>query len=215
MGSTEAGLDRETAALIGFAAAIANGGEYELAAAIGSCRAARVSSAWADELLLQSVLMVGYPRTLIAAVAWRAGGPVAPSEDGDAAYSRSDEWLRRGEATCRQVYGANYERLRDNVRRLHPALDEWMVTEGYGRTLSRPGLDLRRRELCTVAQTAVLDTPHQLHSHLRGAIHAGASATEIEETLAVAMSGLSPERRSRIELLWSAVRARHGGTDVR
>ncbi|TFG49315.1 MAG: carboxymuconolactone decarboxylase family protein [Gemmatimonadales bacterium] len=83
-----------------------------------------------------------------------------------------------------------------------------MVTEGYGRTLSRPGLDLRRRELCTVAQTAVLDTPHQLHSHLRGALHAGATEQEIEETLALATAGLPARRRSRITSLWDGVRTR-------
>ncbi len=38
-----------------------------------------------------------------------------------------------------------------------------MITEGYSRTLSRPGLDLLRL-VCTVAQTAVMIS-HQLHSH--------------------------------------------------
>ena len=60
----------------------------------------------------------------------------------------------RGEATCAAVYGAMYETLRENIRALHPALDEWMITEGYGKVLSRPGLDLPRRELCIVAACA-------------------------------------------------------------
>ena len=77
------------------------------------------------------------------------------------------------------------EKLRDNVRALHPAVDAWMITEGYGRTLSRPGLDLMRRELCTVAQTAVLETERQLHSHLRGALNAGADPVQIEGVLSV------------------------------
>ena len=56
----------------------------------------------------------------------------------------------------RQVYGDNYAKLRENVKKLHPALDTWMLVEGYGRTLSRTGLDLARREFCVIAQTAVL-----------------------------------------------------------
>ena len=29
------------------------------------------------------------------------------------------------------MYGATYERLRHNIRALHPALDAWMIVEGY------------------------------------------------------------------------------------
>lgn len=210
-------LDEATVALIRFAAAIAGGEERPLRAAVEDCRLAEVPPRWVDELLLQSVLMVGYPRALIAALAWRTEGPPAPGADPDADYRHAGEWARRGEATCRTVYGDNYDRLRDNVRRLHPALDQWMVTEGYGRTLSRPGLDLKRRELCTVAQTAVLEAPHQLHSHLRGALHAGASVAEVEEALAVTTAAMPARRRSRVGALWKAVRARQeeagSGTD--
>lgn len=201
-------LDEATSSLIRLAAAIAQGDPKLLRRVVADCRAVEVPGRWVDELLLQSVLMVGYPRALVAVGVWREGGPPAPKADPDAGYRQADEWARRGEQTCRLVYGDNYERLRENVRRLHPALDTWMVTEGYGRTLSRPGLDLRRRELCTVAQTAVLDTPHQLHSHLRGALHAGATEQEIEETLALATASLPARRRSRITSLWDGVRAR-------
>ena len=102
-------------------------------------------------------------------------GRRAPASDPDAEYTNVAEWTRRGEETCALVYGDNYRKLRDNVRELHPALDLWMITEGYGRTMARPGLDLLRRELCVVAQTAVLEAPRQLHSHLRGSLNAGAT----------------------------------------
>ena len=90
------------------------------------------------------------------------------------------EWTRRGEETCARIYGDNYRKLRENIKELHPAMDLWMVTEGYGRTMARPGLDLLRRELCTVAQMAVLEAPRQLHSHLRGALHAGGSFEQVD-----------------------------------
>ncbi len=106
------------------------------------------------------------------------------------------------------MYGGNYERLRANVRALHPALDAWMVTEGYGRTLSREGLDLVTRELCTVAQTAMLNAPHQLHSHLRGTLNAGGSSRRIDAVLDVVAEYLPADRQTEVRNLWNEVRRR-------
>jgi 4-carboxymuconolactone decarboxylase len=94
-----------------------------------------------------------------------------------------DVWRERGEATCAVVYGDSYEKLRKNIRELHPALDEWMILDGYGKVLSRPGVDLRTRELCVVAACAVSGQQRQLHSHLRGALNAGASGGELSAVL--------------------------------
>ena len=112
----------------------------------------------------------------------------------------------RGEATCRVVYGDNYLKLRQNVRALHPALDAWMLIEGYGRTLSRPGLDLKRREFCVIAQTAVLDTPRQLHSHLRGALHAGATLEEVDAVLVEVNPFVAYDHWKGVKELWEQVR---------
>jgi 4-carboxymuconolactone decarboxylase len=158
-------------------------------------------------MLLQSILMVGYPRVLVAFGLWRKASRVAaPSADPDAEYGKVAEWTARGEETCGVVYGPNYRRLRENVRDLHPALDLWMITEGYGRTMSRPGLDLLRRELCNVAQTAVLEVPRQLHSHLRGALHAGATFTQVDGVLSVVNPLLSYDQWKRVKELWTSVR---------
>jgi 4-carboxymuconolactone decarboxylase len=170
-----------------------------------------VPGEWVDELILQSVLMAGWPRALVAMAVWRSVSDLsAPSHDEDADYLRATQWADRGEETCRAVYGINYDKLRENVRRLHPALDLWMVTEGYGRTLSRPGLDLVRRELCTVVQTAVLDTPHQLHSHLRGALNVGATQGEIEATLQLVSPHLTRDHWSEVKQLWAPLKERDG-----
>ncbi len=200
-------LDPATRALVALAAAIAQGEAPEARDRVAEAVATGVSPTWGDELLLQSVLMVGWPRTLVAAALWRKaiGAPPTGGDD-DLDYADHPEWTRRGEATCRTVYGDNYVKLRRNVRELHPALDAWMVTEGYGRTMSRPGLDLLRRELCVIAQTAVLNTPHQLHSHLRGALHAGASFAMIEATLAIVNGFVSHEDWKAIKELWDQVR---------
>jgi 4-carboxymuconolactone decarboxylase len=200
-------LDDATRALVGLAAAIAQGEEPDVRIRIAEATAQSVPHAWVDELLLQSVLMVGWPRTLVAASLWRAAVPtLSEGADQDLDASAHAEWAARGEATCRVVYGDNYRKLRQNVAVLHPALDQWMVSEGYGRTLSRPGLDLLRRELCVVAQTAVLDTPRQLHSHLRGALNAGASFAQVEGALMVVNPFLSYDDFKRVKELWESVR---------
>jgi 4-carboxymuconolactone decarboxylase len=201
------GLDLDTRDLVRFAAAIAQGYEPELRERIGALRSSQVPVIWVEELLLQSVLMVGYPRALIAFTAWRKlSGVPAASTDPDQDYAKASEWTRRGEELCSLVYGENYGKLRESVRALQPALDAWMVTEGYGRTLARPGLDLLRRELCTVAQTAVLEAPRQLHSHLRGALNAGASFGQIDGTLSIVNPLLSFDQWKKAKELWRTVR---------
>jgi 4-carboxymuconolactone decarboxylase len=207
MMSKQDSLDPQTRDLVRFAAAIAQGYEPELRERVGKLRSAQVPSEWVEELLLQSVLMTGYPRALIAFGVWRKlGGVPAPGADPDQDYARAGEWTRRGEELCEVVYGENYRKLRDSVRAMHPAIDSWMITEGYGRTLARPGLDLRRRELCTVAQTAVLEAPRQLHSHLRGALNAGATFGQVEGTLSIVNPLLSFDRWKKVKELWRTVR---------
>jgi len=200
-------LDLQTRDLVRFAAAIAQGYEPELRERVEPLRSSQVPVAWVEELLLQSVLMVGYPRALIAFTVWRKfSGVEAPASDPDQDYDRASEWTRRGEELCAVVYGENYRKLRESVRTLHPAIDSWMITEGYGRTLARPGLDLKLRELCTVAQTAVLEAPRQLHSHLRGALNAGATFGQIEGVLSIVNPLLSFDQWKKVKQLWRTVR---------
>ena len=162
---------------------------------------------WVEELLLQSVLMCGYPRTLVAFMVWRKfGGVPAPKDDADAQYANLATWTARGEEACALIYGENYAKLRESICVLHPAMDAWMITEGYGRTLARPGLDLARRELCTVVQTAVLETPRQLHSHLRGALNTGATFGQIEGVLSIVNPLLSFDQWKKVKELWKTVR---------
>ena len=202
------GLDDHLRALVRFALAVASGRESLLLAGVADLMDSHVPVLWVDELLLQSVLMVGYPRALVAAGIWRRESQCrAPATDASLKES-VEEWERRGEQTCRTIYRGNYERLRENVRALHPALDASMVTEGYGRVLSRPGLDLMRRELCTVAQIAWLDSPHQLHSHVRGALHAGAAPALVGQVLEAISGDLSPEARRSAHAVWAEVRDR-------
>jgi 4-carboxymuconolactone decarboxylase len=201
-------LDEPTRLLVRASAAICGGTERQLRSALAAASAA-VDSAWVEEVVLQSYLFAGLPRALNAAREWRRiSGRAAPHADEGADYANVDEWRRRGEETCATVYGRFYERLRRNIAELHPALDTWMIVEGYGKVLGREALDLRRRELCVVAACAALGQDRQLHSHLHGALHAGASEHEVEAVLAAVADFVRPEDRPRFAHLWSHVRGR-------
>ena len=202
-------MTNEELALVGLAAAVAQGGDERLDRAIGGVLAAKVDPLMVEEGILMAIVAVGFPRTLIAMRAWRkvsgersaVSGTIERGSD----YRRHAEWTADGEQTCRVVYGSNYERLRETVRQLHPDLDGWMITEGYGRTLSRPGLTLRQRELLMVAMCAVLDVPHQLHSHLKGALHAGATVAEVGEALESVIGALSTREIDQARQLFKRV----------
>ncbi|MFN2399548.1 MAG: carboxymuconolactone decarboxylase family protein [Gemmatimonadaceae bacterium] len=199
-------LDRGTQELVRLAALIAVGGEDMLRS--GMSRAAeRTDHVWVEELILQSYLFAGFPRALNAAREWRRiSGRSAPLTDDGEDYGDAEGWRQRGEVTCSTVYGEMYTALRRNIRLLHPALDAWMVVEGYGKVLSRPGLDLKRRELCIVAVCAVTQQWRQLHSHFHGAVNAGAVGEEVLETLSVASEFATAAQTEHWHSLWARVR---------
>ena len=93
----------------------------------------------------------------------------APGE-GPGSFERyAREWWRRGNELCQQVYGTQFDRLRENLGRIHPELSDWLIFEGYGKVLARPVLTPRERELWIIPILMVLDVPEQFFSHLRGA----------------------------------------------
>lgn len=198
-------LDEATRSLVRLAAIVTAGIESQIRAELARIHQV-IPSQWVEELLLQTYLFAGFPRALNAMREWRRLEPVAGGaspEAGDLATWRTD-----GEATCAVVYGATYERLRHNIRQLHPLLDDWMIVEGYGKVLSRPGLDLARRELCIVAACAAAGQDRQLHSHLHGARNAGASNQAIDATVESLRDLLGAERSRSVELLWARVRGK-------
>lgn len=178
-------------ALVGLSAALAGG----RAAALDS--ALRLADATAEaieveEAILQSYLFLGYPSALNALGRWRditgrEAQPIAPN---------GSRWRERGERVCAAVYGGQYESLRANVRRLHPEMEQWMVEEGYGKVLGRPGLALLTRELCIVSLLAVHDAPRQLYSHVRGALNLGVSPVALRRAVAIAAGHGTEEARA-------------------
>lgn len=195
-------LSPETAALVELSAALACREPAALERSLR--RAALACSARAvEEVLLQAHLFVGFPVALEALRAWaglaqRAPGPMEGPVD----------VAERGRRACERVYAGRYRALRGAVAALHPELDRWVVEHGYGRVLGRPGLSLATRELCIVALLAVWNAPRQLHSHLLGALHAGAEAHEVAAALEIGGRLLPPDEGAAVWALWERVRPR-------
>jgi len=205
------GLDQQTLALIRIAAATATGDEARLHQRMVAARAVDVLPLWVEELLLQSFLNVGYPLALVAFGVWRSvtgGGP--PRDTGESiAHPEWCRWTERGVEACSEVYGRTYHKLLLNLRALHPAIEPLVVVDAYGKILGRPGLDSKRRELCTLAAIAMLDAPRQLHAHLRGALNTGSTREEVDTVLAIVEADLTKERALQLWEMWSDVRGRN------
>ena len=198
-------LDGATRVLVQLSAAIAASDEATVRYWLGEA-AREAPPLHVEELVLQSYLFCGFPRALNAAREWRrVSGRPAPGSDEAEDVALAEEWRARGEQTCAAVYGSMYERLRLNVRDLHPALDTWMVVDGYGKVLGRPALDLERRELCIVAACAAMGQDRQLHSHLRGALNVGVKRGALQDTLEAIAGLIGTERARSAHLLLARV----------
>ncbi len=209
--ATLAVLDDQTRCLVRLAAIIGAGSERQLREHLAEARS--LPTQWVEEVILQSYLFAGFPRTLNAARQWRRiSQTLAPATDVDAdanVAGNPDAWRTRGEVTCATVYGNMYDKLRVNIAALHPALEHWMITDGYGKILSRPGLDLVRRELCVVAVCALAEQDRQLHSHFHGALHVGATPSQVLGTLDALSDLLDDDTLRRYRMLWNHVRHAH------
>jgi len=201
-------LDPQTLALVRIAASTASGDETKLRDRMVAARAAGVLPLWVEELLLQSFLNVGYPLALVAFGVWRSvAGPVQDAGE-PVAHPEWERWTTRGVAACNEVYGRTYHKLLLNLRALHPAIEPLVVLDAYGKILGRPGLDSKRRELCTLAAIAMQNAPRQLHAHLRGALNTGSSREEVDEVIAVVEDDLSKDRALKLWEMWADVRER-------
>ncbi|MDO8549535.1 MAG: hypothetical protein Q7S39_05195 [Ignavibacteria bacterium] len=133
------------------------------------------------EVLLQSYLFAGFPSALISLKLFKEIFPISIKKKSKIqSYS---ELKRRGEKTCRKIYGDKYEKLIENVNSFSPELADWLVVEGYGKVLSRHQLNLKERELAIIAMMTVLKYENQLYSHIIGAYRLGIKMSFISKLI--------------------------------
>ncbi|HEX6883746.1 MAG TPA: carboxymuconolactone decarboxylase family protein [Planctomycetota bacterium] len=168
--------------LVRLSAAIALGRWDELRALRHAAPPGEPDRRW-REVLLQSHLFAGFPRTVEAAgVLAAAGGLGAPEADETDEEAHAPD-PAAGEALFDAIYGARAAAVRAELAGGHPLLARWIAEHAYARVLARPGLAPDRRELCAVAALAVQGQERQLASHARGAVRLGATPGEVVATL--------------------------------
>ena len=90
----------------------------------------------------------------------------------------------RGMETLEVITGGQTERLFETLGDIAPEMASWIANFAYGDVVSRPDLDLKTRELATVAAlTSLGNAKPQLKAHIGGALNAGASSREILEVI--------------------------------
>ncbi|MBD3401652.1 hypothetical protein GF420_02055 [candidate division GN15 bacterium] len=168
-----------------FAAAVTLAEPAPSHTAISLCRRFDIPRHHLYEIVLQSYLFLGFPRMLEAADVLHSVWPAEqqPSELPPVSADEADEWFTRGEQLCRRVYTETYEPLRRRVVRMAPEVFRWMIFEGYGKVLSREGLDMIDRELAIISFLMVENRPRQLHSHIKGAVNIGADPAVVSRVL--------------------------------
>lgn len=90
----------------------------------------------------------------------------------------------RGLERLAAIDGAAGQRVLDSLRDIAPDFARLLIEFPFGDIYERPGLDLRSREIATVAAlTALGHARPQLEVHIHGALNVGCSREEVVETI--------------------------------
>lgn len=95
-----------------------------------------------------------------------------------------NERYLRGWAKLKEVDGQAGENVIESLRGIAPDFARLLIEFPFGDIYSRPGLDLKTRELAVVAAlTAMGNAAPQLKVHIQGALNVGCSDQEIVEVI--------------------------------
>ena len=99
-------------------------------------------------------------------------------------FDMDNERYLRGWEKLKEVDGQAGENVIENLRDIAPDFARMLIEFPFGDIYSRPGLDLKTRELAVVAAlTALGNAAPQLKVHLHGARNVGCSEQEIVEVI--------------------------------
>nr|WP_319024657.1 carboxymuconolactone decarboxylase family protein [Microbulbifer hainanensis] len=94
------------------------------------------------------------------------------------------ERFQRGWEKLREIDGEAGEKVIESLREIAPDLARFTIEFPFGDIYSRPALDLKSREIATVAAlTAMGNAAPQLKVHIHGALNVGCSPEEVIEVI--------------------------------
>ena len=90
----------------------------------------------------------------------------------------------KGLKNLEKIHPEASKALMENLKDIAPDLGRFVVEFPYGDVYERPGLDLKSREIATIAAlTAIGDTEPELKDHIKGALNVGCNRQEIIEVI--------------------------------
>jgi 4-carboxymuconolactone decarboxylase len=96
----------------------------------------------------------------------------------------NDQRYQTGLKYLEKMNDNNFKKLKKNLEDIAPDLTRYVVEFPYGDIYSRPGLDLKSREIANVAAlTALGNAQPQLQSHIEAALNVGCTREEIVEII--------------------------------
>jgi 4-carboxymuconolactone decarboxylase len=96
----------------------------------------------------------------------------------------SEDRYERGWEKLKEVDGEAGERVIESLKGIAPDLGRYTIEFPFGDVYSRPGLDLKSREIATIAAlTALGNAQPQLKVHIHGALNVGCTREEVIEVI--------------------------------
>ena len=89
----------------------------------------------------------------------------------------------KGKKTLESIQKRSVEEIFKDLEDIAPDLSRFVIEYPYSEIYTREELDLKTREICTVAALTVLGTIPQLKEHINAALNVGNSPTEIVEVM--------------------------------
>jgi len=94
------------------------------------------------------------------------------------------ERFQRGWERLMEVVGEGGERVIKSLQDIAPDLGKYVVEFAFGDIYCRPGLDLKQRQLVTIASLTTLGgCEPQLNGHINAALNVGLSPEEVVEAI--------------------------------
>ncbi|MEU7142658.1 carboxymuconolactone decarboxylase family protein [Nocardia sp. NPDC046473] len=142
------------------------------------------------EVLIHASVYAGFPAALNGlnaakeVFATRTDLPAEPA----AAGAPDGDRFERGSAALAEVDGHAGEQVIAALQDIAPDFARLIIEFSFGDIYSRPGLDLKTREIVSVAMCTALGVAPQLGVHIHGLLNVGGTETEVVEVL-IQMAG--------------------------
>lgn len=96
----------------------------------------------------------------------------------------SDERFQKGWKTLNAINSEAGERILNLLKDISPDMARLVIEFPYGDIYAREGLDIKTREMITIASLTTLGyAPKQLKAHVHNALNAGCTKNEIVEII--------------------------------